>query len=129
MPISDTRKWKINKSANEILSAVQNMLSAKKATFLETNDKRIEATLGSEGKTRVLGGMFVSKETLPVKITLVMNEFAGVTDIDATIVDNLGFGARTGMVGKYKDYIQSLFNEMASVLQVDAPPPPPPPQP
>jgi len=127
MPISDTRKWKVYKSANEILSITQTLLSAKGATFLEANNRRIEATLGSEGKTRVLGGLFVSKNTLPIKVILVINEFAGVTEVDVSIVDNLGFGARTGMVGKYKDYIQSLFNELANTLQVDNLPPPPPP--
>ena len=127
MPISDTRKWKVYKSANEILSITQTLLSTKDATFLEANNRRIEATLGSEGKTRVLGGLFVSKNMLPIKVILVINEFAGVTEVDVSIVDNLGFGARTGMVGKYKDYIQSLFNELANTLQVDNLPPPPPP--
>jgi len=129
MPISDMRKWKVYKSTNEILNIVQSMLAARGATFLEADSRRIEATLGSEGKTRVLGGMFVSKETLPIRVTLAMNESAGVTDVDISIIDNLGFGARTGMVGKYKGYIQNLFDELAVALQVDFLPPPPPPPP
>ncbi|MGD0979627.1 MAG: hypothetical protein ABR962_10885 [Candidatus Bathyarchaeia archaeon] len=119
MPISDTRKWKVKKSADEILKILSNKLAEKKATILEASPRRIEATIGSEAKTRVLGGIFVSKETLPVKITMQMNETAGESEIDATIQDNMGFGLRTGMTGKYKDYIQSLFNEMAAALQVE----------
>jgi hypothetical protein len=118
MPISDTRKWKVKKPADEIVKIVTGKLAEKKATILEADSRRIDATIGSEAKTRFLGGMFVSKETLPVKITLQMNETGGESEIDATIQDNLGFGLKTGMVGKYKEYIQSLFNELAAVLQV-----------
>jgi hypothetical protein len=45
-----------------------------------------------------------------------MNESA--TETDATIQDNLGVGFRTGMVGKYKEYMQSLFNWLVAVLEV-----------
>jgi hypothetical protein len=118
MPISDTRKWKVNKPANEILKIVNIELLRKNAKLLEANSKRIEATLGSEATTRFFGGFFVSKETLPVKITLYLNESATETEIDATIQDNFGFGLRTGMVGKYKEYIQNLLNWLAAVLEV-----------
>jgi len=46
-----------------------------------------------------------------------MNEGHGETEIDATIQDNLGFGLKTGMVGKYGKYIQSLFDELTRTLQ------------
>jgi hypothetical protein len=46
-----------------------------------------------------------------------MNEAAGETEIYATIQDNLGFGLRTGIAGKYKEYIQILFDELARTLQ------------
>ena len=110
MPISEARKWKINKSANEILEIVKIELLRKNATIIEASSKRIEATLGSETRTRLFGGAFVSKETLPVKITLQMNETATETEIDATIHDNLGAGFRIGMRGKYREYINNLFN-------------------
>jgi len=127
MPISETRTWKVNKSADEVLRIVSDKLSEKKATLLEATPRRIEGVIGSEGKTRFFGGIFVSKETLPVKIIMQISDSAGMSEITATIQDNLGFGARTGMVGKYKDYMQSLLDELASALQVDSPPPPPPP--
>jgi hypothetical protein len=118
LPISDARKWKVNKPANETLRTVNIELLRKNATLLEANSKRIEATLGSEARTRLFGGFFVSKETLPVKITLQMNESATETEVDTTIQDNMGVGLRTGMVGKYKEYMQSLFNLLAAVLEV-----------
>jgi hypothetical protein len=117
LPISDSRKWKLNRSADEILKAVTGKLSEKKATIVEANSRRIEATMGSGLKTRFIGGLFVSKETLPVKLILLMNESGGETDVDATIQDNLGFGLKTGMVDEYKEYIQSLFDELARALQ------------
>lgn len=50
MPISDTRKWKVKKPADEILKIVSAKLAEKKATLLEANSRRIEATIGSEAK-------------------------------------------------------------------------------
>jgi hypothetical protein len=116
LPISDTRKWKINKPANEILEIVKIELYRKNATLIEANSKRIEATLGSETRTRLFGGALVSEETLPVKITLQMNESATETEIDATIQDNFGAGFRIGMRGKYREYINNLFNLLFAVL-------------
>ena len=116
MPIFDTRKYRINKPANEILEIVKIELYRKNATLIEANSKRIEATLGSETRTRVFGGALVSEETLPVKITMQMNESATETEIDATIQDNLGVGFWIGMSGKYKGYINNLFNLLSEVL-------------
>lgn len=117
MTISDSRKWKVNRSPDDVLKLVTNMLAQKKAKLLETSSRRIEATMGSGLKTRFIGGLLVSRNTLPVKITLLMNEVGGETEVNATIQDNLGFGIKTGMVGKYKQYIQSLFNELSRALQ------------
>jgi hypothetical protein len=52
-----------------------------------------------------------------VKITLQINESATETEADTTIQDNMGVGLRTGMVGRYKEYIQNLFNLLAAVLE------------
>lgn len=117
MPVSDSRKWKVNSSADEVLKIVVNKLAQKKAKLKETTPRRIEATMGSGLKTRFMGGLIVSKETLPVKIILLMDEVAGETEIDATIQDNLGFGIKMGMAGKYNEYIQNLFDELARALQ------------
>ena len=116
MPISETRKWKVNKPVNEILEIVKIELYRKNATVIQANSKRIEANLGSETRTRMFGGALVSEETLPVKIILQMNESATETDIDATIQDNLGAGLRIGMRSKYREYINSLLNLLSAVL-------------
>lgn len=117
MPISDHRKWKVGMSSEEILEILTNKLAQKKAKLIEATPRRIEATMGSGLKTRLIGGLLVSKETLPIKMTFSMDEMKGETEIDATIQDNLGFGIKTGMVGKYREYIQSLFDELARTLQ------------
>jgi hypothetical protein len=116
LSISDSCKWRVNKPAYEILKLVKNELFRKNATLRGANLKRIEATFGSEAKTRLFGGLFVSEETLPVKITQ-MNETAKETEIDATIRDDLGVGSRWGMRGKYRGYIDNLFNLLSTVLE------------
>lgn len=119
MPISDARQWRVNKPADEILRLVKIELYRKNANLREANSKRIEATLGSETRTRLFGGIFVSQETLPIKIILQMNETATETEIDAIIRDNLGDGGRWGIRGKYKDYIDNLFNLLSTILETD----------
>jgi hypothetical protein len=119
MPISDSRKWKVNKSADEILKILSVELPLRKdAKLLTANSKRIVATMGSMTKTRFVGGGFVPKEWYPVKIILQMNESTTETIVDATIEDRLGFGIRWGMVQKYMDYMQELFDWLSAILEV-----------
>ena len=120
MPISDTRKWKVNKPPDDILKMVTDFLVQKKAKFGETATlpaKVIAATMGSGAKTRFFGGMFVSERTLPVKIVVLMNQVAEGTEVQATIQDNLGFGSRIGMERKYRDYIVDLLDDLEDLLQ------------
>lgn len=116
MPISDNRKWKVERPGDEVLKIVLDKLAQKKAKLVEATSRRIEATMGSGLKTRLIGGMLVSKETLPVRVILLMSQVDEKTEVDVTIQDNLGFGFRTGMVGKYREYIRSLFYELSKAL-------------
>ena len=47
-----------------------------------------------------------------------MNESTTETIVDATIEDRLGFGIRWGMVQKYMDYMQELFDWLSAILEV-----------
>jgi hypothetical protein len=119
-PISDSRKWKVNKSADEILKILSVELPLRKdAKLLKANSKRIIATMGSGAKTRFWGRAWLSKEMLPVKIILRMNESATETIVDATILDNLGpFFIRAGLTERYMDHMQDLFDWLSAILEV-----------
>lgn len=119
MPLSERRKWKTNKSADEIRKIVIGNLRQKKATITQEDRSHIEATMGSGLKLRLWGAWLVSEQTLPVKIILDLyrGTNAGETVVDATIQDNFGFGLRTGMVGKYRLYVIKLFDELISELR------------
>lgn len=119
MPLSERRKWKTNKSADEIRKIVIGNLTQKKATITQEDKSYIEATIGSGLKTRLWGAWAVSDHTLPVKIILNLyrDKNAKETEVDVTIQDNFGFGLRTGMVGKYRLYIMKLFDELISDLR------------
>ncbi len=116
MPITETRKLKVNKSPEQVLKIIVEKMAQKKAQIIEATPQKVECTLGSAAKTRLGGGAFVSADTLPVKIAFLMKGNGG-TDIEMTIEDNLGFGSRLGLKGKYTKYMQSLFNEIAVFLQ------------
>jgi len=65
MPLSERRKWKTNKSADEIRKIVIGNLTQKKATITQEDRSYIEATIGSGLKTRLWGAWAVSEHTLP----------------------------------------------------------------
>jgi len=110
----------VNKPPDDILRMVTDFLVQKKAKFVETPTlpvKVIVATIGSGAKTRFFGGMFVSEQTLPMKVMVLMNQVAEGTEVEATIQDNLGFGSRMGMERKYRDYIGHLLDDLENLLQ------------
>jgi hypothetical protein len=116
LPIWDRRKWTVAKSSDEVMRTVTGLLAQKRATIVESSPSRVRATMGSGSKTRILGGIFVSDQTLPVKVTLSTNTLGGGTEIEAVIEDNLGFGSRLGMEKKYREYIQTLLGELEHAL-------------
>ncbi len=116
MPITETRKLKVNKSPEQVLKIVVEKMVQKKAQIMEATPLKMEFALGSGSKTRMLGGAFLAAETLPVKVILLMKGNGG-TEIEMTITDNLGFGSRIGLKGKYSKYMQTLFNELSVFLQ------------
>ncbi len=116
MPITETLELKVNKSPEQVLKIVVEKMAQKKAMIVEATPQKIICTLGSGAKTRLGGAAFASADSLPVKITLEMKG-KETTDIVMTIEDNLGFGSRLGLKGKYSKYMQSLFNEISVFLQ------------
>lgn len=60
------------------------------ATNSACTPEKMEFTLGSGSKTRLLGGSFSSKENHPVKITFSMRGNGG-TEMEIIFQDNLSF--------------------------------------
>ncbi len=116
MPLTETYKLKVDKMPEQVLKIVVEKMGQKKADIIEATPEKMEFTLGSGSKTRLLGGSFSSKENLPVKITFLMRGNGG-TEIEIIFQDNLGFGSRLGLKGKYSQYMQSLFNEISVFLK------------
>jgi hypothetical protein len=83
----------------------------------ESSPKKIVATLGSAGKTRLMGGMLTGESSLPVKITVLMWPTKEGTDIEFAVEDTLGSGTRLGIKGKFEKYFQSLLNELSVLAQ------------
>lgn len=119
MPLSERRKWKTNKSADEIRKIVIDNLTQKKAKITQDDRSYIEARMGSGMQVRLWGAWLVKERTLPVKIILNLyrDKNARETTVDVTIQDDYGFGSRTGMAGKYRLYITKLFEDLISELR------------
>ncbi len=112
----ETHELKVDKTPEQVLKIIVEKMAQKNAQIMAATPQKVECTLGSGAKTRLVGGAFASPETLPIKITFVMKGDGG-TGIEMTIEDNLGFGSRLGLKGKYTKYMQSLFNEISVFLQ------------
>ncbi len=106
MAITETRRFNVDKSPEQVLKIVVDKMAQKQALFQEPTPQKMEFILGSGSKTRLLGGPFVSADTLPVKITFLMRGH-GSTEVEITIQDNLGFGSRLGLKGKFTKYFHS----------------------
>jgi hypothetical protein len=120
MPVSERRKWKTNRSDDEILKIVLANLAQKKAKVIEATPKRIEATIGDQLLGRLKAGFRDSSgDALPVKLTLNLfrDAHAKETVVDVTIQDNLRFAVKTGIVGTYRNYMQRLLDELARNLR------------
>jgi hypothetical protein len=121
-PISEKRTWKVNMPPDKVLRTVTDFLSQENAKLTVTSSNSIEATMGFCSKTRLLGGAFVSRSTLPVKVSLSINEKTSeTTEMNVTVQDNMGFGSRIGIESKYRDYIEDLLDKLEDNLKPQKP--------
>ena len=106
-----------NKPPEEIIKILINFLRFKKAKIHSINEKGIRATTGSRFSSRFFGGWAVSKNTLPVLITININKISSGSEVDLNFTDNFGLGTRIGMKEKYDMQLSSLLNEFSNVLK------------
>ena len=78
----------------------------------------LEATQGSQFKTRLLGGWWVSAETLPKKAVVELEETSRGRRVRAVIEETMGFGWLDPVLAdKYGSYFDSWLDGLEDVLE------------
>lgn len=91
-----------------------------------------EYSRGSQAALRLAGGMLISNEQIPIKVLVrIVTTSGGDREVQISAVDDMGFGARIGMKGKFQAVLEwsyelvkfSLFQVEPSKLVKDIPKP------
>lgn len=77
----------------------------------------IEFQRGSQAKLRLAGGGFIAPTSLPVVGRVTCQPIAGGQVVDVDVMDDVGFGSRFGMKGKYEQVIGETSAEIVAVLR------------
>jgi len=116
MPLQKKFHIKVEIEPDVILKRLVNYIASNKGNLLDATEKKITWSMGSSLKTRFFGGISVSEKTLPVKVELTIWKTQNYSEIEVSLIDNLGFGSRVGIKTKYERYLTSLYSEILSVL-------------
>jgi hypothetical protein len=99
-----------------IVEAKQNIITKLlqlKGKVVLNDETQIECEFGSHLKSKLLGELFVSGETLPKKAVINFSERKNSsTHISVHITDTHKYGFKAGLVKKYEQALQELSNSI-----------------
>ncbi len=116
--VSQQEHFTSNRSETEILDAASAVLQ-KLGGKLSMQEHLISVSLGSQGKTRLLGGMFLSNQSLPTKVTVEVQEGKSERRIFVTAEDRIGFGSAAGLVSRYQTWCAQLSKRVRDDMQYE----------
>ncbi len=122
------KEIQIKGDVQEILNNLENYFLRKEMKITRKTPTSITAASGSSIKTRVLGGKFVSKDTLPIKYVIEkVVRRSGIDFLRIEIQDDLGFGSRFGMKSKLQTHMSECMADVERIINsYDSPKPYPP---
>ena len=103
----------INKTAGETKEIIIGKLLQLKGKVIRNDETQIECGFGSHLKSKLLGELFVSGETLPKKAVISINEENNLTKISIEVTDTHKFGFKAGFLKKYEHALQDLANSIS----------------
>ncbi len=108
----------VTKSISEVLQNIMGTLQALRGKIAHSDDRRIECDFGSLLKSRLLGEFWVSKSTLPKRVTIELKEVEnGNIAIIFDVRDTHKYGILWGCVKKYEKALEELADSILSVLE------------
>jgi hypothetical protein len=104
----------INKPTSNAKEIIITKLLQLKGKVVRNDDTQIECEFGSHIKSKLLGELFVSGETLPKKAIIYFTvKENDSTQISIEVTDRHKFGFKAGLIKKYEQALQDLANSIA----------------
>ncbi|OWK45141.1 hypothetical protein [Fimbriiglobus ruber] len=111
-------RWDVDRGLESTRKRVLRFLDDVDMKVIEDDDEKIVAKQGSQLKTRLLGGWFVSPESLPKRATIRLRETSEGTRVKAVIEESLGFGILDPILkGKYEKYFDTWMDDLADAVK------------
>ncbi len=104
------------RASAEIIGAAAQVLS-KLGGKLSRQQSIVATDLGSQLKTRLLGGMFLSNESLPTRVQVEVQDGGADRRVFVTAEDRMGFGTTAGLGGRYQAWCAQLADRVRDDLQ------------
>ncbi|MDZ4278553.1 MAG: SHOCT domain-containing protein [Dehalococcoidia bacterium] len=108
MAITETREWTAAAARSEVNQKLAEAVQLEGGEVV--NLEPFIAKTGGFWKTRLIGALFLSTRDLPTNIQAVVEDGAGGVRVRATVSDRLGFGLRTGVVGRFRTQCLRLLD-------------------
>ncbi len=106
-------KWVVDTEMDRVRRRIEKYLGETGMTWDEDAPDEFQATQGSQLKTRLLGGWFVSPESLPKRAVVRLKAFDGGVKVWAVIEESMGFGFLDPILkDKYEKYFERWLDDL-----------------
>ncbi len=111
-------RWVAAGDLDAVRRRVVRFLERSGMTITEESDDELQAKEGSQLKTRLFGGWFVSAGTLPKRATITFREVEGGVRVRAVIEESLGFGIMDPVLkDKYERYFEDWLDDLMAAVR------------
>ncbi len=106
-------KWVVEAAMDRVRRRVEKYFDETGMTWDEDTPDEFQAKQGSQLKTRLLGGWFVSAESLPKSAVVRLKTVDGGVRVWAVIEESLGFGFLDPILkDKYEKYFERWLDDL-----------------
>ena len=115
-PISHSETFSVSLGPEQVRERVLGWFASVRYTVVADTAERLELKSGSQAKLRFLGGAFIGEGSLPARTVVEMQAVDGKTQVTVTASDAVGFGAKTGIKGKYAAWLAEITAGLREAL-------------
>jgi len=109
-------QWVVAEDIQIVQQKLLFFFAAHKMKVKYQTEQMLVVRQGSQFKTRFMGGIAVTPETLPKKATVALALTPAGAQLDVVIEEALGFGSIVGLKQKYADYFAVWLQTLKQVL-------------
>jgi hypothetical protein len=111
-------KWVVDAEMDRVRRRVEKFLDETGMTWEEGTPDEFQATQGSQLKTRLLGGWFVSPQSLPKRAVVRLKQVERGVRVSAVIEESMGFGFLDPILKeKYEKYFECWLDDLMDATE------------